>query len=198
MSDAAASDKQDSGPFKPDMTPENLQVLMNKRVDLAICFFVMALGSYIIFLATHFRLGSFPDPVTSRGLPYITGGMMVLAGAINATRRLLTWHNFPGNLTISEGKEDDIPVASSPIRSFAVIGLCLGWVIGLRPLGYLIVTPLLVIGVLTLMGVSSPIKKYGFTAGFTVLSWLIFSQMLAVILPLGPLTSLARSLGLTP
>ena len=80
---------------------------MDKRIDLGLSLAVAAAGLYICWTASQFRTGSFPDPLTTRGLPYITGGFMVLAGLFNAARRLLTWSHLPGNLTVSEGKEDD-------------------------------------------------------------------------------------------
>ena len=49
-----------------------------------------------------------------------------------------------------------------------------------------------------LMGVRSRAKLIGFPLGYTLVVWAVFSQILDVILPLGPLTALARSWGLTP
>jgi hypothetical protein len=37
-----------------------------------------------------------------------------------------------------------------------------------------------------------------YPAAYTLVTWYVFSQPLQIILPLGPLTGLARSLGLTP
>jgi len=48
------------------------------------------------------------------------------------------------------------------------------------------------------MGVRSWKMLVAFPVIFTLLTWYVFSQPLKVILPLGPLTTFARSLGLTP
>ena len=177
---------------------EPIRIGMDKRIDLALALVVAATGAYICYLASQFRSGSFPDPVTARGLPYFTGGFMIFAGLFHAGRRLLTWSSMPGNHVVSEGKEDDPAYPSSALRSFAIIALAMAWVALLRPLGYLIVTPPLLLAALWLMQVRSPGKLFGFAFGFTFIVWSIFSQVLNVILPLGPLTALARAWGLTP
>ena len=178
--------------------PDQIDIKMDKRIDLALSIIVAGAGIFIVYSASHFRTGSFPDPLTPRGLPYITGGIMIAAGLFNAARRLLGWTNLPGNLTVSEGKEDDPAHVSSSRRAFLVMALALGWCALIHPLGYLIVTPPMLFGMAWLMNVRSPGKLYAFPIFYTLIIWVIFSQILHVILPLGPLTPLARALRLTP
>ena len=109
---------------------------MDKRIDLGLSLVVAAAGLYICYTASHFRTGSFPDPLGTRGLPYITGGFMVFAGLFNVARRLLTWSHLPGNATVSEGKEDDPTHVSSSARAFGAIALAMGWCLLVHPLGY--------------------------------------------------------------
>ena len=178
---------------------EPLSITMDKRVDLVFSLVVVATGAYICYLASQFRVGSFPDPVTARGVPYITGGFMVVAGLFNAFRRLWTWSVIPGNYTVAEGSDDDDPdVPSSNWRSFAIIGLAFLWTGVLPLLGYLFATPPVLFGMAWLMNVRSWGKLIVFPIGFTLVIWTIFSQILGVIIPLGPLTALFRSWGLTP
>jgi hypothetical protein len=181
-----------------DAAEEPIDIKMDKRVDLLLALIVVAVGAYVCFTASHFRTGSFPDPLTSRGFPYITGGFMILAGLFSAARRVLTWSSFPGNLVVSEGKEDDPRHISSSSRPYLMMALAAAWCFLVRPAGYLVVTPLMMAGMAWLMGVRSRGKLIGFPLAYTLIVWVVFSQILHIVLPLGPLTSLFRAWGLTP
>lgn len=187
-------------PEKAETAPptDEIAIRMDKRVDLALSLVVIATGIYICYLASQFRTGSFPDPVTTRGLPYFAGGLMIVAGLFNVVQRLLTWSNIPGNYTVSEGTEDEEGYPSSALRSFGIVALALVWVWLVRRLGYLIITPPVLFGMIWLMNVRSLAKLIIFPLGFTLIIWSVFSQALGIIIPLGPLTALARSWGLTP
>lgn len=173
-----------------------LPITMDKRVDLALALGVTALGAATIWIATGFRIGNYPDPLTARGLPYILGGFMVAGGAVLAARRLAGWRQLPGNLVVSEGAEDEPGHPARFWRAAAVMACGFLWAALLHPAGYLIVTPLALAGMLLAMDVRSWARLIAFPAGFTLLTWIIFSQALNVALPLGPLAPLARKLGL--
>ena len=49
-----------------------------------------------------------------------------------------------------------------------------------------------------IMGDRSWLKIVIFPIIYSFLTWYVFSQLLQIILPLGPFTHFARSLGLTP
>ena len=172
---------------------EPIRIEMDKRVDLAISLVVVAVGVLIIHLTNQFRVGSFPDPVTSRGLSYFTGTYLILAGLVLAARRIWTWSLIPGNYTVSEGHEDEPGHPASATRAFTVFAICALWAFLLKPVGFLIITPLCLAAVLWLMNVRSPKQIAAFALGFTFVLWLAFSVILGLILPYGPLTGLARS-----
>jgi hypothetical protein len=175
---------------------EPIRIEMDKRIDLVISLVVMAVGVVIIYLTNQFRVGSFPDPVTSRGLSYFTGTYLIIAGLFLAVRRIWTWSLIPGIYTVSEGHEDEPGHPASALRAFTIFGICALWAILLKPVGFLIVTPLALIAVLWLMNVRSPRQLIAFPLVFTLTLWLAFSVILGLTLPYGPLTGLARSLGL--
>jgi hypothetical protein len=177
-------------------TGEPIRIEMDKRVDLVVSLVVVAVGILIVYMASGFRVGSFPDPVTSRGLPYFTGSYLIVAGLILAARRVWTWQQIPGNYTMTEGHEDEPNHPASTVRAFAIMGLALVWAVLLGPVGYLIVTPPILAAILWLMDVRSIRKLVVFCLGFTLFLWLAFSQVLGIVLPYGPLTALARSWGL--
>jgi hypothetical protein len=70
------------------------------------------------------------------------------------------------------------------------------WATLLKPVGFLIMTPIVLVIMLWLMDVRSVVRLAAFSLLFTFVMWLAFSQLLGIVLPYGPLTTLARSLGL--
>jgi hypothetical protein len=191
----------DAGPFVElgvsDLgEAEPIRIEMDKRVDLIVSLVVIAVGILIVYMASGFRVGSFPDPVTSRGLPYFTGTYLIIAGLILAARRVYTWQQIPGNYTMTEGHEDEPNHPASTVRAFTIMGLATLWAVLLKPVGFLIVTPFVLAAILWLMDVRSIRKLAAFSLGFTFFLWLAFTQVLGIVLPYGPLTALARSWGL--
>jgi hypothetical protein len=79
-----------------------------------------------------------------------------------------------------------------------MIGLAFAWALLLHPVGYLFITPVVLFAMTCFMNVRSWAKRIFFPIGFTLVVWTIFSQILGIIIPLGPLTGLFRSWGLTP
>lgn len=173
-----------------------IRVEMDKRIDLAISLVLVVVGGVFIYLASKFRIGSFPDPVTSRGLPYFTGTYLIVAGLVLAARRVLTWSLIPGNYTMTEGHEDEPGHPASAVRAFTIFGLCVLWAVLLKPVGFLLVTPPVLAAILWLMDIREPKKLAAFSLLFTLGLWLVFSEILGLVLPYGPLTALARSWGL--
>jgi hypothetical protein len=173
-----------------------LPITMDKRVDLALSVGVVALGASAVWIATGFRIGNYPDPLTARGLPYVLGGFMVAGGLVLAARRLLGWRQLPGNLVVSEGAEDEAGHPAHWRRTAAVMVCAFIWAMLLHPVGYLIATPMTMAGMMLAMGGRSLARVVAFPVAFTLVTWAIFSQGLSVLLPLGPLAPLARQLGL--
>lgn len=176
--------------------PAPLPITMDKRADLALACGVVALGALAIWIASGFRIGNYPDPLTSRGMPYVLGGFMILGGGILIWRRLAGWRQLPGRFVVSEGSEDEGGHPADARRAGAVMACAFLWAVLLVPAGYLIVTPLCLAGMMLAMQVRDGPRLIGFPLGFTLLTWAVFSQALNVALPLGPLAPLARHWGL--
>ena len=175
-----------------------VKLIMDKRIDLAIAIAGILIGVFILVETRNISAGSVVDPITSRGLPVAGGILFIILGAVLTLIRLLTWSRFPGNFIPMEGKEDDEGHPASWIRAWVVIvaAWLSTWL--LKPLGFLLATPPFLLLFLLVMGVRSWGRLIGYPIIYTLVTWYIFSQPLRVILPLGPLTPLARSLGLTP
>lgn len=171
---------------------------MDKRVDLVLSLLWVIFGIVTVYVATGFRVGGYPDPVTARGLPYFTGSYLVIAGLVLAVRRIVTWSHIPGKYAVSEGTEDEPGHASSWVRSFLLIVIAAVWAYSLKYAGFVLATPVMLFAMLWLMEVRSWAKLILFPLLFSLLSWLIFSQVLSVILPMGILAPWARRWGLMP
>jgi hypothetical protein len=191
---AAGSTVQSGASDLDDAEP--IRIEMDKRVELAVLLAMVALGAAVIYLATGFRIGSFPDPVTTRGLSYVTGGYLIVAGLVLSIRRLLTWSAIPGKYTLSEGNEDERDHPASTFRAVTIMGLAILWAVTVTPIGFLIVTPIVLMAVLWMMDVRTAGKLVGFPIVFAIATWLVFAQLLGVRLPYGVMTGLARSWGL--
>jgi len=177
---------------------EPLRVEMDKRVDLALSIGLILLGAFICYVASGFRVGVFPDPITPRGVPYIMGGFLIIAGIVLSFRRLMTWSALPGVLVPSEGTDDEPGHPASGLRSAGIVILACIWIWLLRPVGYLILSPLVLAGMLWLMQVRSKRIIVLFSLGFPLAVWVIFSLLLKIVIPLGPLMPLARRWGIVP
>lgn len=177
---------------------ETIRIELDKRVDVFLSLLWVAFGIMTVTIATGFRVGGFPDPVTARGLPYFTGSYLVVAGVLLAARRIMTWSQIPGRYAVSEGREDEPGYPSSWLRSFSIAALAALWAFSLKYAGFLVVTPLMMFAMLWLMKVRSTLKLILFPLLFSFFSWLIFSQVLGVILPMGFLSPWARRWGLIP
>lgn len=171
---------------------------MDKRIDLVLSLLWVAFGVVTVYVASGFRVGGFPDPVTARGLPYFTGSYLIVAGLVLATRRIMTWPQIPGLYAVSEGREDEPGYRASWKRPFTIAALAALWAWSLKYAGFLLATPVMIFLILWLMEVRSAAKLVLFPLLFSFISWWVFSQVLGVILPLGFLSPWARSLGLIP
>jgi hypothetical protein len=175
---------------------EPIRIEMDKRVELAVLIAMIAFGAWVVYVASGFRLGSYPDPITTRGLSYFTGSYLVVAGLYLATRRLLKWSSIPGNYTVSEGNTDERGHPASALRAFTIMGLSILWAVIVTPVGFLIVTPVILMAVVWMMDVRTPGKLIAFPILFTLVTWFVFAQVLGVRLPYGIMTDLARAWGL--
>ena len=179
-------------------SPLKLSLTMDKRIDLAVDAAIVLLGVFILVKTRDILPGTVADPITSRGMPNIGGILLIFFGIILTATRLLTWSALPSNLVPAEGKEDEEGHPASWIRAWAVILAAWLSVWLLKPLGFLLATPPFLLVFLLIMGVRSWGRLISYPIIYTLLTWYVFSQLLKVILPLGPLTRLGRSLGLTP
>ena len=175
---------------------EKIDITMDKRIDLAVTVGVILFGVFMIIEARNIDLGTYLDPITPRGLPEITGLLLVIGGIVLAVRQLSTWRLLPGHLVLEEGQEDEKGHPVSAVRAMLIVLLSILWELLLNPLGFLIISPVYLVACSWVMGVRSWRKIIGFSIILTVGLWYGFGPLMGVRMPLGPLENLVRSLGL--
>jgi len=196
--------KTASGGTKENISQENkekaswekLAITMDKRSDLAVSLFIVLVGVLMLIAARDIETGLMPDQITSRGMPDITGLFLVIVGVVLAARQLLHWSELPGHLVPEEGQEDEKGYPATWVRAFGIMLLSVLWGWLLKPLGFLIATPLYLFVSSWVMGERSWGSIIAFSVIFTASIWVIFGPVLGIRFPLGPLSHLALSLGL--
>lgn len=157
---------------------------------------VAAFGVAVCYIASGFRTGTFPDPITPRGLPYLAGGFMVLGGTVLVARRMIRWRAFPRRGISAEGIADEPGYPASAARSLIAMATALAWALLLEEAGFLLVTPPAMLVWLWMMNIRSAAMLLGFSVGFPLVVWSVFALVLGVGIPLGPFNEIARSLGI--
>jgi len=175
-----------------------IRLTMDKRIELVIAGAIVLFGIFLIAGAVKFQKGVVPDPITSKGMPYLIGSFCIACGIALGALRLKSWSVLPGNMVPGEGHEDEERHPSSWVRVFSIVLTTWLSVVLLNSVGYLIVTPIFMIISIWLMGTRSWGKLVIFPIVYTLLTWYLFSQPLQFVLPLGFLAPFFRSHGLTP
>lgn len=154
------------------------------------------IGVGLVALSGSIRAGSIPDPITSAGMPRLTGylliffsGVMLVRYAAASVRRPRTWR------VPSQGDNDEPGHPSSLVRPLAVVVAGLAWTWAVDLVGYFLAMPLLVVAVLRIMDVRSRAKLVAVPIGFTVVIWLLFAEMLGIKFPLGFMDTPLREIG---
>ena len=170
---------------------------MDRRVDLAIAVSTALFGVLVLVVAQSIKpFGPVVDPLGPSTFPRILGTVLALSGAAIAIQRLRHWRAEPGHMVRNDGEPDEPTVPASATRAFVVMGLSVAYVLTMSMVGYVIGTPLYIGLALRTMGVRSPLALTLLAVGYTAITYLIFSQVVHVRLPLGPLQELFRGLGL--
>jgi putative tricarboxylic transport membrane protein len=162
---------------------------MDKRKDVAVAVAVMVIGTVMIVAAQLLPPGSIRDPLGPAAMPTAVGVLLVAGGAGLALRRLVAWRTTPV-LVPDEGSEDIDRYPSSAPRAILVWAVCLAYAILVNFVGFLILTPLLLAGLLWTMRFRRVIPVILISLIATAVMYGLFDMLLNVRLPHGPLTGL--------
>jgi putative tricarboxylic transport membrane protein len=168
---------------------------MDRRGDLAMAIVVSLYGVLLIIATSQQNSGPTFDPIGKQGLPYFLGAFILVGGVFLTARRLLTWRAEPSNIVYEEGAEDEPGHPASLIRAGAVVLFTVGYALALPYAGFLLATPVYIFAGLWVMDFRSRIAVLITPIAFTVVIFAVFSQVLSVPLPVGPLRDVLVDLG---
>ena len=168
---------------------------MDRRIDIAISVVAILLGIFVILEARTIKAPLFADPIGPRAFFYGCGVVFVLGGLLNIIQRVHAWRLFPTNMIPNEGVADEPGHPASFRRAALLAIISLVYVLTLRPIGYLIGTPLYIIAGLWILEQRNWLLNIAVALGFTIFFYVVFAQGLGVWLPVGPFTQLFRDLG---
>jgi hypothetical protein len=165
--------------------------------EIALSAFFVTVGAGLMVAARSIRSGSIPDPITSAGMPRLTGILLIVFGGVMLAR-------FVGRVlrdratyrVASQGDNDEPGHPSSFVRPLAVVVVSLVWTWAVARIGYFLATPLLIAAVLRIMDVRSRGKLIAVPLGFTVVVWILFAEVLGIGFPLGFMDTPLRRAGL--
>jgi len=169
---------------------------MDRRGDLAFAAVVVLYGVALVVATALQEPGPQFDPLGKQGLPYATGVLLMIAGGALALRRLRTWRSETSNIVYQEGVEDEEGYPASVFGPILVGAVLAAYAISLPFVGYLISTPIVMAAGLWILDRRQPALLVGLPFGFTVVVFLVFSQVLSVPIPVGPLTDVLVDLNL--
>ena len=168
---------------------------MDRRYDLAVALGAFVLGLIVVAITRAMPLGMQRDAVGSRAFFFGTGFFFMIGGVILAINLLRSWKKQKGHMIPAEGETDEEGHPASALMALSVVGISILYAILLRPLGYLITTPLYLTGGMAILKE----RRWGwivlFAVGFTVAFYIAFATILGMPIPVGPFTTLFRDLG---
>jgi putative tricarboxylic transport membrane protein len=168
---------------------------MDRRGDIIFAAVVAAYGAIMVLLTSQLNPGPTFDPLGKLGLPYVIGFSLIILGGVLVVRRLRTWREETSNTVYDEGVEDEAGHPASAARAMAIGGGTVAYAFLLPPVGFLIGTPIFIILGLYLMRVRNRWLLGVTPIVFTLVVFIVFSQLLGVPLPVGPLTDPLIDLG---
>ena len=168
---------------------------MDRRYDLAMALATFALGVFVFVAAKAIPMGFYKDAIGPRAFFLGIGVVLMVVGGVVGMQRLRSWMAQESHMIPPEGETDEEGHPVYALMAASVIGISILYVILLRPLGYLLATPLYITGGMAILKE----RRWGwialFAVGFTVLFYIAFAQILNMSIPVGPFTTLFRDLG---
>ena len=155
------------------------------RADAALA--AVAIVGAAAYLVLDWKLPSarIGDPLGPRAFPALIGGGLVLSGLLLF---LETWtkRRRAGDAVAAAGPRS-VEQKHVALLLLAMVGWTALYYVSFDRLGYLIATPLFILGLLCYFNRRRHAVNLAVAAGFTIVVYLLFSTLLGVPLPSGPL-----------
>ncbi len=172
-----------------------------RRTELALSFFLVALGVATIFGAYYTipELSVLRDLIGARGFAYVVGAFVALGGAVLVVLQVRALRPVVADAadTASDERGGDEPGRpASAFRAFSVIGVLIVYAALLRPAGYIPATVFFVSAGTFLMDGRGPVRLFVFPLLYAIGTYLLFDTLLGVRIPDGVLRPLIVAVGL--
>ncbi len=152
------------------------------RADAALAAVaIVGAGAYLL-LDWNLPSARIGDPLGPRAFPALIGGGLVLSGLLLF---LETWKKR--RLAASPVEPRSAEQKHVPLLLAAMVAWTALYYLSFDRLGYLIATPLFILGLLSYFNRRRHVANLAVAAGFTIVVYLLFSTLLGVPLPAGPL-----------
>lgn len=169
--------------------------MLDRRFDIIVAAVFALVGLIMIIQASMIAEGIMRDPIGPAMAFYICGGVMLGGGIWVIAGHLKRWSASESHEVEGEGVADEPEYVASPYRSFALIAICAGYALALKPAGFLLATPVFLAAALVLLGRRRPGPIAAIALIYTSAAYIVFAEILSVRLPVGPFTELFRSMG---
>jgi hypothetical protein len=151
-----------------------------KREDWIFGLISTALGIAVLIYSKTFDVITSMDPAGPAAMPRIVAWMMILIGIVH----------IAASLRIIKRESPKEKRGEGGYRSVALIcAACAVYYLALEYVGYLVMTPLLIIAIMTSVGERDVKKMLGTSIATTAILFGIFYYALLVNMPLGILSS---------
>jgi putative tricarboxylic transport membrane protein len=123
------------------------------RREIAIAFFLAALGSIVIALSGNIESGVYTDPLGPRVFPSALGAGIAVCGVLLGVAALFRWQPEQAALLSDTGAVEEVERGTfSRARLLAAVVATAMYVATFEPVGYLLTTPLYVVAILLIHG----------------------------------------------
>ena len=185
-------------PLTTDLALEEgtVAVTMNKHLDLVGSLLIAALGVFVLVVAYSYPTPKVVfDAIGPMGFPKVIGAFLLIGGLVQSARTVLYIRKF-GKWAPEEGVEDEPEYPTSRWRALLFMAGCFVFLALMHPLGFSISMPLAIIAALWSMGYGTWLRRVIVAVVFTLVAFAMFTLVLGVPLPAGPVENLLIDAGL--
>ena len=169
---------------------------MDRRVDFGISLAVIALGVFILVASSMARLPSVVfDAIGPFGFARVVAIVFILAGGVLLVRQVLAYRTGLPPEAVAQGNEDEPGYPASARRVTAMMAATFAYPILMEPLGYILTSFAYVVAGLFIY--SERNMRWGLPLAliYAFATFWVFSIILRVPLPGGPVEQLLLQLG---
>jgi Tripartite tricarboxylate transporter TctB family len=170
---------------------------VDRRVDFGISVAVIGLGIFILVTSATARVPTVRfDLIGPYGFARVIGTVFVVSGLVLLVRQLVALRAGMPPEAVAQGNEDEPGYPASARRAGAMIAATFAYPILMEPLGYILVSFLYIVAGLLIYGERKLWWGLPLAVVYAFGTFWIFSVILRVPLPGGPVEQLLLQLGL--